>query len=84
MYVEIFLLNLVEIRTGRRFFVKKKQKGWISIWIIVAILVSVVFPASNSLADSQQQRKRFYEGEGFQVQFDMTEAWDGGAAAGNE
>lgn len=63
---------------------KKKQKGWISIWIIVAILVSVVFPASNCLADSQQQRKGFYEGEGFQVQFDVTEAWDGGAAAGNE
>lgn len=56
---------------------KKKQKGWISIWIIVAILVSVVFPISNSLADSQQQRKGFYEGEGFQVQFDVTEAWDG-------
>lgn len=56
---------------------KKKQKGWISIWIIVAILVSVMFPISNSLAGSQQQRKGFYEGEGFQVQFDVTEAWDG-------
>ena len=56
---------------------KRKQKSFMSILLIFAMLVSVMLPASNSQADSHQEKKGFYEGDGYQVQFDVTETWDG-------
>ena len=55
---------------------KKKQKRFVSILLIFAMLVSVVLPAANSRADSHQKKNGFYEGDGFQVQFDVTEEWN--------
>ena len=55
---------------------KKKHKRTTSILLIFAMLVSVMLPASNSRADSRQKTKGLYEGEGYRVQFDVTEAWD--------
>lgn len=55
---------------------KKKQKGFMSSLLIFAMLASVMFPAADSRADSHQNKKGLYEGDGFQVQFDVTESWD--------
>lgn len=44
---------------------KRKQKCFMSILLIFAMLVSVMLPASNSRADSHQKKKGFYEGDGY-------------------
>lgn len=55
---------------------ERKNKGFISILLIFAMLVSMLSSNAISQADSAGGGSNLYERDGFRVQFSVTEEWD--------